>query len=117
MHESAGNTPILTTPEQLRAQNTLDHAISHMEGPADIPVLSIAGHRARLPVGGPHQQRGEKDWHGASACMPDGVPWSGSWRSWPWLSFPELTLSCLQLHQGEEPLKIKSSTHQQLSLL
>lgn len=64
MHESAGNTPILTTLEQLGGQNTLDHPISHMGVPADILVLNITGHSAELPMGGPHQQKGEKGWHG-----------------------------------------------------
>lgn len=111
MHESAGNTPILTTLEQLGGQNTLDHPTSHMGVPADILVLNIAGHSAELPMGGPHQQRGEKGWHGPlRACLT--VHWSGSWRSWPWLSFPQLTLSRLQPHREGEPLKIQSSIRQ-----
>lgn len=70
MHESAGNTPILTTPEQLRAQNTLDHAISHMGGLADTPVLSIAGHRAELPWEGLTSREGRRaDMVPLRACL------------------------------------------------
>lgn len=66
MHESAGNTPILTTPEQLGGQNTLDHPTSSHGAPAETYAETSLGHSAAA-MGGPHPgQRGE-GWHGPHA--------------------------------------------------
>ena len=58
MQEAAGNAPILTTPEQLEAQNTLASShFSHRRAGRHLGAEPSLGLGQSCPMAGPHEQR------------------------------------------------------------